>query len=150
ALYMAQNLQLKEALPRALKTVNSKQAPAYTRGMAVLFVGQLGGREHMKEIDKLLTDQTQMGAIRTGTMTINAQMRDVALAALIQLSGQDIQNYNFPYMQNYRGFQGPINLPPYYYGFADDARRAPAFKKWKDSQGIGKPEKKESKPIKKK
>ena len=134
AFYIAQQLQLKEALPLAVKTINAKTAPPYTRGMAVLFVGRMGAKEYARNLEPLLADPSAMGTIRTGTGTINAQMRDVALAALIELSGQNIHDYNFPYMQNYKGYRGTINLPPYYYGFGDDAARAAALKKWQDSQ----------------
>src|SRR5205823_3378521 len=82
----------------------------------------------------LLEDATQMGAIRTGTAIINAQLRDVALAAMIQLSGQNLFDYPFPFLQQYRGMRGNFQLPPYYYGFQDDAGRTAAMKKWKDSQ----------------
>jgi hypothetical protein len=138
AFYIAQQMQLKEALPLAVKTLNTKTAPPYTRGMAVLFVGRMGVKEHAKDIEPLLADATAMGTIRTGTGTINAQMRDVALAALIELSGQNIHDYNFPYMQNYKNHRGTINLPPYYYGFNDDAARTAALKKWQDAQVVKK------------
>jgi hypothetical protein len=68
-------------------------------------------------------------------------MRDVALAALIQLSGQDLNDYDFPYLKNFRGIRGPVQLPPNYFGFSDDASRAAAVKRWKDSQAA---------PVKKK
>ena len=58
-------------------------------------------------------------------------MRDVALAALIRLSGQDVNTYNFPALQTFRG---NVNLPPNYYGFSDDKGRAEAMKKWKATQ----------------
>jgi hypothetical protein len=132
--YIAKQLGLKEAVPLAVKAVNDKAVPGYTRGMALLFIGQMGVKEHTKDIEKLLEDTTNLGTIRTGTATITAQMRDVALASLILLSGQSIHDYNFPYMQQLRGYRGDFNLPPYYYGFSDEAGRQAAFKKWKDSQ----------------
>jgi hypothetical protein len=134
AFYIARQLQLKEALPLALKTIKMRSTPGYARGTAVLFIGQVGGKEHLKDLEPLLEDTNSMGAIRTGTATINAQMRDVALAAMIQLSGQNIFDYPFPYLQQYRGLRGDFQLPPYYYGFEDDAGRTAALKKWRDSQ----------------
>jgi hypothetical protein len=135
AFYIARQMQLKEALPLAMKTVKTKTTPAYTRGMAVLFVGQMGGKEHVKELEPLLEDTTSLGGtIRIGTATVNAQMRDVALAAMVQLSGQNVFDYPFAYLQTYRNLRGDFQLPPYYYGFQDDSTRAAALKKWKDSQ----------------
>jgi hypothetical protein len=132
--YIAKQMGLKEAVPLATKVVNDKAVPGYTRGMAALFIGQVGGKEHAKDLEKLLEDTTSLGQLRTGTMTINAQMRDVALAALIMTSNQSVFDYGFPYLQNFRGFRGEMNLPASYYGFSDDAGRAAALKKWKDSQ----------------
>jgi len=97
-------------------------------------IGQMGGKEHIKDIEKLLEDTTNLQTVRFGTTTINAQMRDVALASLILLSGQNAQEYNFPYLQQFHGIRADFNLPPYYYGFSDDAGRQTALKKWKDSQ----------------
>ncbi|MBI1915800.1 MAG: hypothetical protein HYS12_13855 [Planctomycetes bacterium] len=134
AFYIARQLQLKEALPLALKTVKTKTTQSYTRGTAVLFIGQVGGKEHIKDLEPLLEDTTQMGAIRTGTATINAQLRDVALAAMIQMSGQNLFDYPFPFLQQYRNLRGNFQLPPYYYGFQDDAGRTAAMKKWRESQ----------------
>ena len=131
AFYIAQQLQLKEALPLALKTVKATNIPAYTRGMAVLFVGRMGAKEYRKELEALLDNKTAMGAVNTGHVTVNAQLRDVALASLIQLSGQDVHTYDFPAL---RTFRGSPTLPPYYYGFTDDKGRENALKKWKASQ----------------
>jgi hypothetical protein len=132
--YIAKNLGLKEAMPLAIKIVNDKQVQGYARGMALLFVGQMGGKEHKKDLEKLLDDTTNLGNVRTGNTTIQAQMRDVALASLIMATGQNMGDYNFPYLQQFKTYRGELNLPPYYYGFADDASRTAALKKWKESQ----------------
>lgn len=133
--YIAKQMGLKEAVPMALKVIEDKAANQYARGMAVLFIGQMGAKEHRKDLEKLLEDKTAIGTVNTGTGKINAQMRDVALASLIMTSGQNVWDYDFPYMKNFRGYRGgDLNLPPYYYGFSDDAGRDAAFKKWKDSQ----------------
>jgi hypothetical protein len=134
--YIAKQMGLKEAVPMALKVLEDKTANQYARGMAVLFVGQMGGKDHRKDLEKLLEDKTAIGSVNVGVGgRINAQMRDVALAALILSSGQNVYDYSFPYMQNFRGYRGgDLNLPPYYYGFSDDKGREEALKKWKDSQ----------------
>jgi HEAT repeat protein len=131
---IAKQLGLKEALPMAVQTANNKAVQSYTRASAVLFIGQMGAREHIKDLEKLLDDTTSFGTLRLGTATINTQMRDVALAALIMASGQSLSEYNFPYQQQFRGLRGELQLPPVYYGFGDDAARQAALKKWKDSQ----------------
>jgi hypothetical protein len=134
--YIAKQLGLKEAVPMAVKVLEDKAANQYARGMAVLFIGQMGGKEHQKTLEKLLEDRTAIGAVNIGGGgKINAQVRDVALAALIMTSGQSLWDYDFPYMKNFRGYRGgDLNLPPYYYGFNDDAGRDAALKKWKESQ----------------
>lgn len=131
--YIAKNLGLKEALPLALKVVDDKTIQAYTRGMALLFIGQMGGKEHRKDLERFLNDSTSLNQqIRLANLTINTQMRDVALASLIMVTGQDIGTYNFPFLQQYRNYRG--ELPPYYYGFSDEEGRKTAFKRWKESQ----------------
>lgn len=132
--YIARTMQLKEALPIAVKAVQDKASQGFVRGQAILFIGSMGGRENMKDLEALLTDKTNLGSMNTGTMQITVQMRDVALAGLIQLSGQNVQDYEFPYLKQFRGYKGPDNLPPQYYGFQDEAGREAVFKKWKDSQ----------------
>src|SRR6185369_5299898 len=137
--YVAKNLGLKEAMPLAIKVINDKTVQGYTRGMALLFIGQMSGKEHQKDLEKVLDDKTTLGTIQLANMRINAQMRDVALASLVMVTGQQMSDYNFPYLQQFRGYRGDLNLPPYYYGFSDDKTRDEALKKWKDSQ---KPKKK--------
>ena len=73
AFYIAQQMQLKEALPLALKTLKATNAPAYTHGMAVLFIGRLGGKEQRKNLEALLEDKTLMGAVNTGRVTVSAR-----------------------------------------------------------------------------
>src|SRR5690349_4821667 len=98
----------------------------------------MSGKEHVKDVEKLVTDTTTLGTTRLGNTTINAQMRDVALASMILLSGQQLNDYNFPYLQQFRGYRGDLNLPAYYYGFSDDKGREEAFEKWKESQAAAK------------
>jgi hypothetical protein len=61
-------------------------------------------------------------------------MRDVALASLAMLSGQQPSDYGFPYLQMFKGKNVAINITmsPTLLGFADDISRNSAIKKWKD------------------
>ena len=103
-------------------------------------------RLEVEELEPLLEDTTSLGGtIRIGTATVNAQMRDVALAALVHLSGQNVFDYPFAYLQTYKNLRGNFQLPPYYYGFQDDTTRTAALKKWKDSQEPKKDPKKDPK-----
>ena len=55
AWWLARSLQIKEAVPIALKHARAKSAPAYSRGNAIFYVGQLGTKEEIAQLEGLLT-----------------------------------------------------------------------------------------------
>ena len=58
------------------------------------------------------------------------EVRDVALAMLVRLNGQQTKDYGFAFLQFHGGQQ--IFFAPVWLGFADDAKRTAAIKKYRD------------------
>jgi hypothetical protein len=139
ALGFADQLQLKEGVPLALKALQSKKLPAYIQSQAIFHVALRGNRDAMPALEPLLKDATSIGTVGINGVTIQAQIGDVALAALIHLSGQKFEDYDFPWARIIN--QGPNQVlhPSYHcYGFETDAARQVAQKKWRDSQAPSK------------
>jgi hypothetical protein len=129
---------LKEALPWLIKTANDKTQQPHVRGQSLAIVARLGSAKEIADLEPLLSDESQLGQFQFNTVRVTTQMRDVALGVLVILSKQNLQDYEIPYFvqfpqvlnqQNPNGFY----LPYQCLGYADDAARQKALKKWKDS-----------------
>ena len=84
-------------------------------------MGKLGTKDNIKDIERLLKDNTNLGQMQFNQVRVQTEMRDVALAAMIMLSGQDVTAYDFPYLKAF-----PVNknyLAYNYFGFSDNTRR---------------------------
>ncbi len=100
-LTLARGQGIKEAIPMALQIAHA--GPDYLtvkppiRAAAVLLVGQLGTPDLAAQLEPLLEDDTvcmQMGQMPQG-QPMMLQMRDVALIAMLHLTGQDPATYGF-------------------------------------------------------
>jgi hypothetical protein len=133
AMDIAMEQNLKDLADTALKTATDKTAAAHLRGTCLVALGHLGTKEHRKAVEPLLEDATHLGDLSFRSATVKAQLRDAALGALIMLSGQDLQDYDFPYLK-------ATKLPKAscrsynYLGFSDDKQREAALKKYKESR----------------
>lgn len=131
ALPLATAFELKEARDWAVKLATERTLPGTTRGLALLLAGRIGDRDLVPKLAPLLEDTTSVGTRSLGSVQLTAQVRDVALAALVQMSGQKAEDYGFPYLQTVPGLK---SLPaPVCLGFAKPADRDAALKKWKES-----------------
>lgn len=128
ALQIVINLNLKECVGFAVKMAGDKKQQVYVRGMALVAVGKVGTKEHIPNLDAALNDDTQFGNINVNGLQLNTQLRDVALAATIKLSGQQPRDYGFEGLQ----LTGGDLSSPHYAGFANDEKRQAARKKWAD------------------
>jgi hypothetical protein len=139
ALQLARTLQLKEGVPLALKAAHSKELNAWSRSNAVMFVAEFGGKEQIPSLEPLLNDKSSIGSMGFNFATIQTELRDVALAAVVSLSGQSLDDYDYPYLKLFGGGAGPMStLSAHCYGFADSAGRDAALKRWKDRQATAK------------
>ena len=135
-LYLAMNLNLKESTGWALKMAKNKTTQPYIRATALAVVGRLGGKEHVAELEAFLTDTTQLGQSQFNSMRIQTEMRDVALAMMVQLSGQQASDYGFPYLTAIqpalRANPQNVFFAPTMLGFSDAKSREAALKRWND------------------
>jgi hypothetical protein len=122
------NHDLKQGLDPAVKTLKEGGGSRpHARQYAILLVGKYGNQKHQKLVSDFLDDQAVCGAYRVNEQQINSQVRDVALAVLIHLNGQNHKDYGFDHLQkNPQYLFSPGTL-----GFAEDAQREAALKKWK-------------------
>jgi hypothetical protein len=131
---LAMQFDLKECVEPALKMALAKEQQVYTRATAIIVVGRLGTKDHIDKLKPILSDPTAVGQSAFNQVRINTQLRDVALAMSILLSGQQPLDYEFPYLQAMqqfvRGNMSGFYYSPHYLGFSDDAGRDKAFKKW--------------------
>jgi hypothetical protein len=130
ALSAAQALSLKGAVDWALPLATDRKAPAGTRAAALLLIGALGDRRVSDRLAPLLTDTTVVGSRALGRARLSAEVRDVALAALIQLHGQSTADYSYPYSRAVPGLK--VVPEAACLGFTSPAEREAAFKRWRE------------------
>jgi hypothetical protein len=98
-LIIASMNQIDEAVPLALNVALGVQeyarAQPVTRAIAILVVGQLGGGEHIGQLEPLLDDDTVCSPVGPGQPTTSVQIRDVALVVMLHLSGQQPADYGY-------------------------------------------------------
>ena len=113
--------QLGETLPLAFAIAargdDFRNLSIMTRMMAVLHIGQLGGPEHVNQLEPLLEDRTvcipgeTIAARRDGPGGgVDVQLRDVALMALLHMTGQAPDEYGYPHGQRPAGQDWNVGL----------------------------------------
>jgi hypothetical protein len=130
---------VEEALPLPLAVVGAedpyKRTQPLTRALAVLAIGQFGGAEHVDRLERLLADSSTCNGIQQqlpGQQVV--QVRDVALVALLQLTGQRPADY---------GYVNARSQPPKSYQLAtlardNDQQRIEAIAKWRQWRAANK------------
>lgn len=115
-----------DVLARVLQA--RKPLQVYSKAQAMCCVGTLGSKDHLPALEPFLTDDTQVQPFiaRGGGQRGEVKVKDVALAMTIHLSGKNPKDYGFGLWNVFRD-----QLIQYHIlGFATDADRAAAFKKW--------------------
>jgi hypothetical protein len=123
----SQTLEMKEGLDLALRVLRDR--PVKSRGLAgaLVTVGKLGDRrEHRAVLERFLGDPTVVGSFAVGRDRGTTQIRDVALAMLVHLTGQDARSYGFAFS----GRHAYLRFHANFLGFADDAARDRALARW--------------------
>jgi hypothetical protein len=127
---LAMQFNLKEGLAPALDMVKSTGTHASQKAYAIVAVGKLGSKDHLPEIEKLLGDASVCAAYQVNETRISTETRDVALAVLVHLTGQNLKDYGFDRVQS----NPQMLFYPYTLGFPDTPKRDAAMKKWRDWQ----------------
>lgn len=127
ALNMALQYNLKEGLDLALRLIKQKD---FAGGQAIVAVGRLGTREHLPLLEPMLADTTVLLNVNFNNRPGTTEVRDVALAMMVHLTGQSIRDYGYEF---FRGTSNEVvYFAPVYFAFADAAQRDAALKKWRD------------------
>jgi hypothetical protein len=80
-------------------------------------------------LESLLDDKTVCYTVRSGSDTFETQVRDIALAALVEISGQDPREYGFSRLSRTR----TAATTPQMLGFttSQENQRDEGVKKWR-------------------
>jgi len=128
-LMFAASYELKpEALQLAQRVLSNENNHSTVRQYAILLIGRFGGREHLPLVEKLLHETTSCGMFQVGTppQQVDLQIRDIALAVAVHLSGQNLRDYNYQSVQ-----PNPTTLfQVTTLVFPDPAKRDEALNKW--------------------
>lgn len=134
-LQMAVQYDIPEGLDLALKAVKDiKRIPGTTRAYGVMAIGRLCGKQHAATLAGLLDDETECTRRTINGKVVKVEIRDVALAWLIHLTGQKHADYG---QDRAKSEFDRISKSQHYYvntsnfGFESPAKRDEALKKWK-------------------
>lgn len=131
-LMLAMRHDLKEGLGAARKVLDSPAMPQHYKQFALLAVAKLGTEADLPQLEKFLDDTAICGAMTVAKgnerVILQTQLRDVALAAVIHLSGQEVKPFGFPHVQSNTQMLFNVNT----LGFEDDEQRAAARKNWEE------------------
>lgn len=150
ALNYAGQFDMPEAAIRAAtKQLTNKTAVASMRGQAAASLTKFAKEKARPTLESLLKDETQVGARHDQEVGENGQMvskmypiqmRDVALAMLVQLDGKKPAEYGMKIFAATESMKYQFTN----HWFRTDAARGEAFKKWAEEQA-----KRRSEPVKK-
>ena len=130
-LMLAMKYNLTEGLQPAqsVLTGGTVQAP-HVRQYAILAIAKLGNEIHIPLLEPLLKDSTLCASRTVNRVAFRTEIRDVALAAVMHLSGHDPEKNGFAGLQkNDQMLFNPSTL-----GFEDNEKRGVAMQQWKTLQ----------------
>jgi hypothetical protein len=131
-LYLVANLELPEGVAIAKKILES-QDQGYVKAMALGVLAKVGNKDNIPDILPYLDRTDVIQTMNFNRVEVKTQMRDVALASLVQVSGLPIADYNFDYLKMFgNGANFNVFTSPGMLGFSDDGVRNTSIKKWKD------------------
>jgi hypothetical protein len=133
--YTAIRLALRYDLPEGLKPAlrilreDAQTTVVYLRQYAVLTVGRFGDASHTEILEKLLDDPTPcIPAQAVNQQTFETQLRDVALAVLWKLHGEDPRRHGF---SNQVQEDPQLGFHPATLGFNSAEERKAALEQWR-------------------
>jgi hypothetical protein len=125
ALTVAESLELKDAAEVAIRLL-ATPGPSTYRTRAASTLVRLGTKEHLPALEKLMTDDAVLTRIQGATAVVEIQVRDMALATSLLITGQDPEGYGF--VEQYKGAAARSSYTNWY--LLPDKRDA-ALDKWK-------------------
>ncbi len=134
AMTLAMIFDIESGLTPALQILTSPlpaELDSYRRYLlqhAILTTAKFGDESHIRILEGQLGDETVCSTPTINKTKIEAQVRDIALAAMIHLSGKSPDQFGFQHIQANPTYVFNYNSA----GFANDRDRQAAFKKWYD------------------
>lgn len=123
-----------QALRMAIRLFTSTGAPSVYRAQAASVLARLGDKDQIPLLEKAFEDAATISAVvrvvGANREQREVQVRDMALAMAIQLSGQKPEEFGF----ESNTYVGVANLSVY----LPEGKRADAFKKWKEWRAVNK------------
>ncbi len=105
-----------------------------SRGRAITELVRLKGKDEIPNLKTLLKNESEMMQVWMGNVAgavnnnVSFQTRDLALAQLVSLTGQNLQEYGFTFRQ---GIGESMTAAAFgSYAFQSEEARTAAFKKW--------------------
>jgi hypothetical protein len=126
-LNIAMQYNLKEGLELGLRLIREKD---WANGMAIVAIGKLGTKDHLKVLEPLLANNTVIMNVNFNNKPGTTEVRDVALAMMVHLTGQSIKDYGYEFFRGNTNEQ--VFFAPVYLAFAEQAKRDAALKKFQD------------------
>jgi len=124
---LAAQANVKEALPIVVRLLEKPGKDTYGKAQIMTALVKLGSKEHIKLLDRYLSDSSELTSINFGNgQVLKVQVRDVAMGVQLQLAGEKMTDYGFD-----NRFGGGWQSY-HYYGFGDDKARDEAHAKWKE------------------
>jgi hypothetical protein len=128
-LSLAAQLELKpETMSIASRVLDSKDSLPATKQLSIMMIARFGDQDELPLIEKHLRDATVLGQVQVDNppRQVDLQLRDVALAAALHMSGQNLREYGFKNVQEYAQTVFQVGT----LGLEDEETRIAAFKKW--------------------
>lgn len=118
----------KEGLEPAVRVLRDPKSREYARQYAIPVVLRFGDQAHWPLLEAILTDERSVGTWQIQNVNINAQVRDVALAALVFATKQEPKDYGFERLQTNPTYV----FMPITAGFETADARNRALQKWRE------------------
>jgi hypothetical protein len=124
----ASNMNMPEVVEIAEKVVRSKKTGAQGHAHGMVILGKSGGKKYIELFESFLDDKGNVSSFGIGNnLRGSTEVRDVALAMLVHVTGQKHTEYDFTFSRE-TGYSLLFNAP--FLGFTTPEERTAAFNKW--------------------
>lgn len=121
----AQN-KVTEVIPSLLSIARDPGNVAYVRATALLGLGEVGNRATIKELEPFFNDKLQVANVMVNGQRGTVEIRDLALAASVRLTGQAYTDFGF----ERKPPPSALTMSYTYFAFGSDEKRQQALTKW--------------------
>ena len=125
-LYLGLITNVDRCLPYARQVLKTPQNNVERQLCALLCLAKFGKANDIPLLEELLDNKTVYAQSQLAARVIETQIRDVALAALVQITGQKPLDYGFDRMQTHRNEV----FYPRSLGFTSEEKRTAAIAAW--------------------